>query len=90
MKKCESEFLSGQKGSSSDDWSPSKSPLAKKRAEGTTFATATFNQKKEALEYYRNTTQGYRSLSSMNSHFRFIKSEADLNALRRLKHLIKK
>lgn len=71
---------------SSSDWTPSPEKKKTKKegsSPGTTFSTASFAQKRNALNFYRSAEKGTRSISSMNSRFRFIKNEVDMNSLRR-------
>ncbi|VDL64944.1 unnamed protein product [Nippostrongylus brasiliensis] len=40
----------------------------------------------KAIEHYRSSTKGYRSLSSMSARFRWIRDEEHLRKLRRIEH----
>lgn len=64
-----------------DESSSSYSPSPKKPRND--FASATFEMKKSALTFYRSAQKGFRSLESMNSKHRFIKTNDDLRNLRR-------
>jgi hypothetical protein len=74
-------YLKIGNGGSSSSYEPS--PKKPATSPGS-FALVPYEEKKRALIHYREPKAGYRSLQSMHSRFRFIKTESDLAALRRL------